>query len=97
MSQTRHRNPRPNRRPGKPNRGDCGRCSIVIARLALFETGILGHPWSGDELRKSLVSSRRWKLISRVRIYLLACQPSFLLLYSEFYKRPCATLRSIVG
>ena len=46
---------------------------------------------------KSLVSARRWKLISRVTIYLLACQPSFFLLFSEFYKRPCATLRSIVG
>ena len=46
---------------------------------------------------KSLVSARRRKLISRVEYYLLACQPSLLLLYSEFYKRPCATLRSIVG
>ena len=27
----------------KPSRGDCGRCSILIARIALFETGILGH------------------------------------------------------
>ena len=26
------------------------RCSIVIARIALFETGILGHRWSGEEL-----------------------------------------------
>ena len=34
----------------KPNHGNNERCSIVIARIALFETGILGHRWSDEEL-----------------------------------------------
>jgi len=45
---------------------------------------------------KNLVSSRSWKLISRVTIYALPCHTNFLFLCSEFYKKPCATPQSIV-
>ena len=90
--------PHPDRRTAKRNHAANERCSIAIARIALFETGVL---WASLERQrtsaKSLVSARRWKLISRVTIYLQPCQPNCLFLCSEFYKKPYAMPRSIVG
>ena len=56
--------------------------------------GIVG---AAKNFCKEFSERRRWKLISRVTIYLQACQPTCLFLCSEFYKKPYAMPRSIVG
>ena len=45
---------RPNRRPTRSNHANNERCSIVIARIALFETGLPGHRWSDKEFLRGV-------------------------------------------